>query len=242
MILAAGYATRLYPLTRDYPKPLLKVKGRPVINYIVDKLNKSDAIKEIIVVTNSRFIGKFKAWRRGLKLSKKISLVDDCTKSNKDRLGAIGDIDFVLKSKGIKEDLLVVGGDNLFSGSIRGLIASALKNKPYMTIAAYRLKDKKDANKYGVLKVGRDNRVVDFKEKPSKPDSSLVAMCLYYIPKEQLSLISFYLRSKKDKADATGKYIDWLRKRADIYCYLFKGIWYDIGDYKYLNEAKKSFK
>lgn len=137
---------------------------------------------------------------------------------------------------------MVVGGDNLFSGSIREFISAALKNKPNMTIAAYRLKDKKDANKYGVLKVGRGNRVIDFQEKPANPKTNLVAMCLYYIPKEQLSLISLYLKPKKSKADATGKYIDWLRKRVDIYCHLFKGIWYDIGDYKYLNKAEKSFK
>ena len=207
----------------------------------MDNLSRVDDISEIIVVTNSKFIGKFREWKSGFKPTKKISLVDDCTKSNEDRLGAIGDIDFVLKHKKIKEDLLVVGGDNLFNGSIRDFAAFASRNKPNTTIAAYRLKDIKDAKKYGVLKIDGNNRVTEFKEKPAKPNSPLVAMCLYYIPETQLSLVSVYMKFKKYKTDATGKYIDWLREKADIYCYVFKGAWYDIGDYKYLNAAKERF-
>lgn len=220
---------------------MLKVNRRPIINYIINNLSKVESIEEIIVVTNSKFIGKFKEWKTKIKSPKKISLVDDCTKSNEDRLGAIGDINFVLKKKRIKDDLLVIGGDNLFNGSISDFASFALKNKPNTTIAAYRLKNIKDANKYGVLKIDENNRVIEFKEKPAKPTSPLVAMCLYYIPEKQLSLVNVYMKFKKYKTDATGKYIDWLRKKADIYCYVFKGLWYDIGDYKYLNAAKKRF-
>jgi len=173
---------------------------------------------------------------------KKITLVDDRTKSNEDRLGAIGDINFVLRNRRIKDDLLVIGGDNLFSGNLNEFINFALKNKPNTTIGAYRLKNKNDASKYGVLKVGRDHRVVEFKEKPKRPNSSLVAMCLYYIPVEQLSLIGNYMKLNKNKVDATGKYVDWLKKKADIFCFVFKGSWFDIGDHKYLAAANKDFK
>ena len=220
---------------------MLKVNRRPIINYIIDNLSKIERVEEIIVVTNSKFIGKFREWKRRIKSSKKISLVDDCTKSNEDRLGAIGDINFVIKTKRIKDDLLVIGGDNLFNGSIGDFTSFALENKPNTTIAAYCLKNIKDANKYGVLKIDKNNKVIEFKEKPAKPTSPLVAMCLYYIPGKQLPLVNVYMKFKKYKTDATGKYIDWLRKKADIYCYIFKGIWYDIGDYKYLNAAKKRF-
>ncbi len=220
---------------------MLKVNKKPIINYIVDNLNKVKLVDEIIVVTNNKFIDKFREWKARVKSPKKISLVDDRTKSNEDRLGAIGDINFVLKNRGIKDGLLVIGGDNLFNGSIKDFVDFALRNKPNTAIAAYRLRDIKDAGKYGVLKIDKNNRVTEFKEKPAKPDSSLVAMCLYHIPRQQLSLVNVYMRFKKYKTDATGKYIDWLKGQVDIYCYVFKGAWYDIGDYKYLNAAKKRF-
>ncbi len=130
LILAAGYATRLYPLTKEYPKPLLEVKGRPIINYIVDKLSAVSAIDEIYVVTNSKFISFFREWVKSVKSSKKITLVDDLTKNNEDRLGAIGDINFVIKNKKIRKDLLIVGGDNLFSGSLKEFLDAARKNIP----------------------------------------------------------------------------------------------------------------
>lgn len=239
--MAAGYATRLYPLTKEYPKPLLEVKNKPIINYIINNLNSVKSIDELIVVTNSKFIGKFRQWKLGLKGQKKITLVDDRTKSNEDRLGAIGDINFVLRNSRIKDDLLVIGGDNLFSGNLNEFVNFALKNKPNTTIGAYRLKNKRDANKYGVLKVDKNHQVVEFEEKPKRPNSPLVAMCLYYIPREQFSLIGNYMKFNKNKVDATGKYIDWLKKKADIFCFVFKGSWFDIGDHKYLAAAKKGF-
>ena len=229
-------------MTREYPKPLLEVKNKPIINYIINNLNSVKIIDELIVVTNSKFIGRFRQWKLRFKGRKKITLVDDRTKSNEDRLGAIGDINFVLRNRRIKDDLLVIGGDNLFSGNLNEFINFALKNKPNTTIGAYRLKNKNDASKYGVLKVGRDHRVVEFKEKPKRPNSSLVAMCLYYIPREQFSLIGNYMKLNKNKVDATGKYVDWLKKKADIFCFVFKGSWFDIGDHKYLAAANKDFK
>ena len=241
LILAAGYATRLYPLTKKYPKPLLEVKGKPIIEHIIDKLDPVKPIDEVIVVTNSKFIGQFKKWRREFTATKKITLVDDCTKSNTDRLGAIGDLNFVINKKHIQDDLLIIGGDNLFSGSLKGFIAFALKNIPDATIGAYKLKQIKDASNYGVVKIGKERKVIGFEEKPRVPKSPLVAMCLYFIPAAQFNLINEYMRISKGKLDATGKYIDWLKSKRNIYCFVFKGSWYDIGDHKYLSAAKKGF-
>jgi glucose-1-phosphate thymidylyltransferase len=240
LILAAGYATRLYPLTRYYPKPLLEVKGRPIIDYIVDKLNDASCVDEIIVVTNSRFISRFKSWKKARKLLKPITLVDDLTKSNDDRRGAIGDVNFVINKLKIKDDLLVVGGDNLFSGGLNNFLAAALKKKPCATIGLYKLNCLKDASRYGVVKLNRSSKVVEFNEKPAKPNSHLVAMCLYYIPSECLKLICDFIRVSR-KSDATGNYIDWLKDRVATYGFIFKGCWYDIGDFKYLNAAKTCF-
>jgi len=241
LILAAGYATRLYPLTKDYPKPLLEVKGKPIINYIIDKLKSVSDIKEVYIVTNSKFIGIFRRWKKLVKSPKKITLIDDLTKSNQDRLGAIGDINFVIKNQHIQEDLLIIGGDNLFSGSLKTFLDFSKKNNPAASIGAYKLKRKKDASRYGVVQLDKHNKIINFQEKPVHPQSSTVAMCLYYIPKNYLSLINEYIKSKNKNLDASGGYICWLKNKIDVYGYIFGGSWFDIGDYKYLNAAKKDF-
>lgn len=241
LILAAGYATRLYPLTKEYPKPLLEVGGRPIINYIIDKLNTVSGIDEIYIVTNSKFIRIFRQWVKLIKSPKKITLIDDLTKSNQDRLGAIGDINFVVNKLKVQDDLLVVGGDNLFSGPLKSFLNFSAQKDSAVSIGLYRLKQKKDASRYGVVKLDVSKKVISFEEKPRKPKSSFVAMCLYYLPEVRLKLINEYMRNKKIKTDATGSYIAWLKDRVDVYGYVFGGSWFDIGDYKYLNAAKKDF-
>jgi len=242
LVLAAGYATRLYPLTKDYPKPLLAVKGRPIISYIVDKLEAVSDIEEIYIVTNNKFFLKFKKWLKLIKSTKKIILVNDLTKNNQDRLGAIGDINFVIKKQKIKDDLLVIGGDNLFSSSLQGFLSILEKRKENVNLGLYRLKQKSDASRYGVVKLDKQKKVISFEEKPQQPKSSLVAMCLYYMPKNYLSLVTRYIKSSKTgKVDATGSFIAWLKEEIDVYGYVFSGTWFDIGDYKYLNAAKKNF-
>lgn len=240
IILAAGYATRLYPLTKEYPKPLLKVKGRPILDYIVNKLEAIKQIDEIIVVTNSKFITRFRQWKRLSRIKKKLTLVDDLTRSNADRLGAIGDVNFAVNKKRVNDDILVIGGDNLFNAGLKNFLSFAGSNQPAATIGVYKLQELKEASRYGVVKLDGNKRVVDFQEKPKHPESRLVAMCLYYIPAGCLGLIKDYMKIR-NKADATGNYIDWLKDRVDTYGFIFRGSWYDIGDFKYLTAAKDSF-
>jgi len=241
LILAAGYATRLYPLTKEYPKPLLEVGGKPLINYIVEKLSRIKDIDEIIIVTNSKFISKFRHWAKTLKVRKPLRLVDDLTKNYSDRRGAIGDMYFVIRKEKISDDLLIIGGDNLFDGDLKKLIVFARKGKPRTVIGVYDIKEKSSAVKYGVIKLDAQKRVVDFKEKPKIPASTLVAMCLYYFPKEKLGLISEYMRAGTHTHDATGFYINWLKDREDIFAYIYDGHWYDIGDLKFYQRANKHF-
>jgi len=239
LILAAGYATRLYPLTKEYPKPLLEVKGKPIIDYIVEKLINISSVDEIYVVTNNKFIRKFSKWAKSVKSFKKITVVNDLTKSNSDRLGSVGDIEFVIKKKKIKDGLLVVGGDNLFNAPLKKFLEFSLEKNPAASLGLFKLKTKKDASRYGVVELNRRNKVVNFEEKPAHPKSRLVAMCLYYIPKGCLRLVADYMKHKK--SDTSGGYIDWLKERIDVYGYVFSGTWFDIGDHKYLNAAKKNF-
>lgn len=241
LILAAGYATRLYPLTKAYPKALLTVKHKPIIDYIVEKMENIDEINEVIVVTNSKFIGRFRHWRKNKKGKKPITLVDDLTKDNATRRGAIGDMSFAVKKEKIKEDLLVIGGDNLFDCDLEDFLLFAARHIDSPLIGAYDIKTKKSASKFGVIKTSKEGRVVNFQEKPLKPKSTLVAMCLYYFPKKRLSLIEEYLAGKHGKHDAMGFYIDWLSKKCDVFAFVFNGNWFDIGSHKFYNEAKESF-
>ena len=219
----------------------MPIGGRPLINYIVDKLKSIKEIDEIIVVTNSKFFTKFENWAKDLKLRKRLTIIDDKTTDQSSRRGAVGDMNFTIEEKQIDDDLLVIGGDNLFDGNLDDLLVFARKNNPHAVIGAYDIKKKSLAEKYGVIRLNQHNRIIDFKEKPKVARSSIVAMCLYYFPKEKLGLISQYLREDSKKHDATGFYIDWLRKKEPIYGYVYSGRWYDIGDAKFYHTAKDNF-
>jgi glucose-1-phosphate thymidylyltransferase len=241
LILAAGYAVRLYPLTRRYPKPLLPINRKPIINYILDKLNVIDTIDEIIIVTNSKFILQFKKWSEKVKSKKPLSLIDDLTSSNLDRRGAIGDLYFVIEQKRLRDDLLVVGGDNLFDRDLKGFLDFSRSRNPNPVIGVYDIKTPKRTNRYGVVKLNNNNRIIDFKEKPKVFFSTLVAMCLYYFPKDKLRLVREYMSIKGNRRDATGFYINWLRKRASVYGFVFDCRWFDIGDRGFYRKAQESF-
>jgi glucose-1-phosphate thymidylyltransferase len=242
IILAAGYATRMFPLTKEFPKPLLKVGARPIIEYILDKLEEVQRIDEIIVVTNSKFIAQFNAWAAQQKSSKRITVMDDLTSSIEDRRGAIGDMHFAVEHGKLSDDVLVVGGDNVFDGTLEELLGVAGRQKLSPVIGVHDIGNKELASNYGVVEVDQDNKVVDFVEKPSRPASTLVAMCLYYFPKERLGMIDEYVRDKQNKSDAAGFYIDWLRKKVPVYACVFGGRWFDIGDPAFYKEAGEQFK
>lgn len=241
LILAAGYATRLYPITKEFPKPLLPVADRPIIDYIIDKVAELEAIDEIFVITNSKFLSNFKGWVKNIKVPQRVTLIDDLTKSNSDKRGAIGDIHFAIENKSIHDDLLIIGGDNLFDSDLKGFLSFAEKKSPHPVIGAFDIKNTEEAKKYGVIKLDNKNQVVDFQEKPRVPRSTLIAMCLYYFSKEKLGLVKEYSEAKTDKHDATGFYIDWLRKKETVFGFIFGGRWYDIGHHKFYNKAKENF-
>ncbi|MCU0665591.1 MAG: nucleotidyltransferase family protein [Candidatus Omnitrophica bacterium] len=241
LILAAGYATRLYPLTKDYPKALLEVNKRPLIDFIIDKVSVVEAIDEIIVVTNSKFFEHFHKWSVKINTDKVVTVVDDMTSDLSQKKGAIADMQFAIQKRRINDDLLVIGGDNLFDGDVNLMLDFArLKNKSPV-IAVFDIKDKSQASKYGLVQIDDNGKVVEFQEKPQVPASTLVAMCLYYFPREKLGLVKEYLSAKENKKDALGFYIDWLMRKEDIFAYKFGGKWYDIGDKKFYQHAKESF-
>lgn len=241
IILAAGYATRLYPLTKDRPKPLLTIRKKPIIEYIIDKLESIEQIEEIFIVTNQKFFKQFQDWLDDFPATKSIKLVNDDSVNGNERLGAIRDIDIVIKREQLAEDLLVVAGDNLFSFGLGNFIEFACKKKPQSSIGIYNLNGKFDPGKFGVVQLNGDEEIIDFQEKPTQSVSSLIATCLYFFPREKLHLISDYL-SQNHQADATGHYISWLVKSDKVYGYAFnEGSWLDVGDIDAYTEAVFTF-
>lgn len=239
LILAAGYATRLYPYTKNFPKPLLEINKKPIIEYLIEKLDNLRGLSEIIVVTNDRFFVNFKNWSDNLKTCKKIRIINDLTSSPRDRLGAIGDMNFVFSKAGFNSDYLVIGGDNFFQEPLTEFLALARKKPRAVTIGICDVEKKKEARNYGVVRLDAQQRIVDFQEKPDKPQTTLIAMCLYYFPRAQVGIIREYLKNPENNSDAAGAYIGWLSRNKDVRGVVFKNYWMDIGQIKNYEKVSK---
>jgi glucose-1-phosphate thymidylyltransferase len=240
LILAAGYATRLYPLTKDTPKSLLAIADKPMIDYIVEKLDDVDEIKEIIVVTNNTFHDKFRSWVKFCKHKKPIKIINDGTTSNEDRLGALKDIDYVVQQEMIKDDLMVIAGDNLFEFNIKDFI-NFFEKKKSPVLAVFDMKDKsKLAKKLGTVQLNEESKITDFEEKPESPKSTLAATACYIFQPEDVEDLDKFLKTNK-KADNTGDFIAHLIQSKDVYGYAFDAGWFDIGSFDQLEEAYKRY-
>ena len=240
LILAAGYATRMYPLTLNKAKPLLPVAGRPSIEHIIERIEEIKEIDKIFVVTNKKFFEQFANWRNGFRAKKPIKILNDQSLSERERLGAVGDMDFVIKEEKIAEDLLVIAGDNLFELGLREFIDFAKGKIPASSIGLYNLKDKSQVKRYSQVRLDRNQKVVEFVEKPQNPTSTLVAKCIYFFPGAKLDLISEYIKSG-GSIDAPGHYISWLCREASVYGFTFRGRWYDIGNQEIYKKANEDF-
>jgi glucose-1-phosphate thymidylyltransferase len=220
LILAAGYATRLRPLTDDVAKGLLPVGGRPMVEWIVDKVREA-GVDDVHLVTNARFAPQFSAWGAGAG----VTIHDDGTTTNENRLGAIGDMQFV----DLDDDALVIAGDNLFDYSLAELVDFWRAKGATSALAVHDVGDRELAKKYGIVAVDEDDRIVDFVEKPEDPPSTLAATATYLYSAEHLRLVDQYLE-EGNNPDQPGNFVAWLQQRAPVYAYRFAGGWYDVGD------------
>ncbi len=243
LVLAAGYATRLYPLTLDKAKPLLLVGGKPIIEWVVEKLIDVPDLETIYIVTNDKFAHDFQAWAERYQNRQpkfKIKIVNDGSKSDDDKLGAIGDINFVVTQENLAEsDLLVVAGDNLSSESLAGFVGCAKKTDA--TVAVYDVGDAEAIKKYGNIAVDADGTINHFEEKPEKPRSTLAAIAVYYYSPKVLSLFTTYLAAGNNP-DQPGRFVQWLYKRTPVKTFQLKGKWLDIGSKETLRKADESFR
>ncbi len=238
LILAAGYATRLYPLTENTPKPLLEVGDKAILGHILEKLESIKEVADVFVVTNHRFYEDFRIWLNHHAGTKKIKLIDDGTLSNDDRLGAIGDINYVLEEEDINDDLLVIAGDNLFGFTLSDLVCFFQK-KNSSVLAFYDQKDKeKVKRKYGVG-VLAETKVVHFEEKPWEPKSSLAATACYLFKKDDLKHIKNLI--ELGKSDAPGNIIKSLVEESEVHGFVFDEHWFDVGSLDSLQEARDTY-
>jgi glucose-1-phosphate thymidylyltransferase len=242
IILAAGYATRLYPLTLNQPKPLLAVGGKPMIEHVLDNLAPVKEIDHAYVVTNDKFAGHFQRWAEKYVAGQTgvgFTIVNDKSTDDLNKLGAIGDLNLVLAQQGVEDDVVVVAGDNLFSNSLEefGRFARE-KNAP--VLAVYDVGDLDEIKKYNSIEVDADGRITFFEEKPAEPKSTLTGIALYYYPKSALPLIRRYVE-EGNNPDQPGRLVQWMYQRTPFYTWRVPGIWYDVGSKETLEEANRIF-
>lgn len=243
LILAAGYATRLYPLTLTKAKPLLEVAGKPMMEWVIDNLAPIPGIKKVFVVTNNKFAADFEAWAEAYNRSHAklpFTIVNDGSTSDADKLGAIGDIQHVIQKHGIAgEDLLVVAGDNLFSQSLADF-GDFARAKGAPVLGVYDVKSFDEAKKYGVVAVNNDGVITQFVEKPANPPSTLIGIALYFYPRQVVPMIAQYM-ADGNNPDQPGRFVQWLYTRAPVHAWSVPGTWFDVGSKETLEQADKIF-
>jgi len=240
LILAAGYATRLYPLTKNKPKALLEVKGKTIAEHIIRNIEGIPEITEILIITNNKFSLEFEQWAEGFRSKKPVKIINDATLSEEDRLGAVGDIKFAVDEEELDADLLVIAGDNLFEYGLKKMYDYA-KEKNADVIACFETPSiDYVAEKFGVIELDREKRLVGFEEKPKEPKTKIAATACYYFKKETLKLVESYVK-EGNNTDNTGDFIKYLISKKPVYGYVFREKWFDIGTFEALGKAREEF-
>jgi glucose-1-phosphate thymidylyltransferase len=239
VLLAAGYATRLYPLTLTQPKTLLPVAGRPMIEYVLGHLETIPGVDHVTVVTNDKFIGHFQRWAAQRNGPVPLDVLNDGSTQDSNRRGSLGDLRFALESQAIDDDLLVVAADCLFSQPLVGF-GEFCREKNAPVLAVYDVGTLDRAKNFGVVGLDPSGRIRSFIEKPEVPASTLVGIALYYFPRAQLPQLRGYLATSQG-GDKLGQLIQWLCPRTPVFTWSVPGLWLDIASKENLEEANRIF-
>jgi glucose-1-phosphate thymidylyltransferase len=237
IVLAGGYARRLWPLTKELAKPLVDVGGRPVISYILAELDKSSHISEILISTNAKFEEAFNKWLATQRFSKPVKVVAEPTLAEGEKLGAIGGINFVFEKENISDEVLIMGGDNLIGIDINNMIED-FKSTGAPHVGVYDIKDRERVKQLGEVTINADKKIIRFREKPEQPETTLISTACYLFPAGVRAKLKEYISSGGNK-DAPGYFIKWLSEKTDVYAHVFDSYWFDIGDHKTLEQARE---
>ena len=240
IILAAGYATRLYPLTKNFPKPLLEVGGKTILDHLIDQLKTISDIDRAYLVSNRRFYDHFADWARAKgETHLPIEILDDGTTYNDDRLGAVGDLLFAIETRAIADDVIVLAADNILRFSLQNFV-NAFKANPAPHIAVRHNPNDNDRKRRGNVLLGANNRVLQFIEKPAKPISEWSVPPFYIYPSTTLPRVKAYI-ANCGTPDAPGHFAEWLHTRETVYAHEIDGRIFDIGNRESLSEARAFF-
>ena len=237
LILAAGYATRLYPLTENFPKPLLDVGGKPILDWLIEDIEQSHLVDEYIIISNHKFATIFEQW--ATKRPQAITVLNDGTTSNETRLGAVRDIQFAIDGKQLDDDLLVIAGDNLLSFSLVDFICYA-RQKNTTCVMRYYEESVQRLHKCGVAEVNADDLILSMEEKPANPKSHWCIPPFYYYTRSDARLVKVGIEMGCG-VDAPGSFISWLCSQTPVYAFEMPGCRYDIGNLDSYNAVKRIF-
>lgn len=238
LILAAGYATRLYPLTENFPKPLLKVGDKTILDWLLDDIDTLSQVDEYVVISNHKFARHFEEWAAGKK--QKITVVDDMTQTNETRLGAVRDIEFAINKLALDDDMLVIAGDNVLDFSLTEFISYA-KEKNTPCIMRYYEPDGQKLLKCGVVTVDENDKVIKMTEKSPAPETHWCCPPFYYYTKESARLISKGIESGCG-TDAPGSFVAWLCTQTEVHAMEMPGRRYDIGNLESYEKVQREYK
>ena len=238
LILAAGYATRLYPLTENFPKPLLKVGEKTILDWLVDDIHSCGLVDEYVVISNHKYAHHFENWAR--EKQQKITVVDDGTMSNETRLGAVKDIQFAIDALNLDDEMLVIAGDNVLDFSLTKFIRYAAEKKT-SCIMRYYEPDGKRLTKCGVVEIDDTDRILSMEEKPARPRSNWCCPPFYFYTREDARLISRGIEAGCG-TDAPGSYIAWLSTQTPVNAMEMPGRRYDIGNLESYEAVQKEYK
>lgn len=242
LLLVAGYATRLYPLTINTPKPLLPVAGRPMLDYIADELDTLPDLTDICLISNHRFAEQFEQWAAARRLHSPditITVLDDGTTDDTNKRGAIGDMQFAVDTLHIDDDIVIIAGDNLFTYRLKDMYDHFRKIRKDLLIAIH-VTDKDQLRKLAVATLDAEGKVLRMAEKPQEPESDTAIYATYFYKRETVPLIRTYLEEGLTP-DAPGNFPSWLHKRQDIYAYLADGTCIDIGTPENYHDVTERF-
>lgn len=237
LILAAGYATRLYPLTREFPKPLLEVGGKSILDHLMDQIETLAELREVVLITNHRFHPLFEQWRRTHPSRAPIVILDDGTTSNENRLGAIGDIAFAMEHADLNDDLLIAAADNLLRFPLADFVA-AFQAHPAGHVCVHWVEDMARCRRTGIVVLDDADRVVEFAEKPREPKTQWAVPPLYLLPRSTVARIPAYLEGG-GSAEAPGCFLEWLCRVEPVYAWRISGTILDIGTPESLEAARR---